>query len=224
MCATSVTAEQWEIKYRTWSIAMKAYLQIQKLWDTIQASGEATISTDQKKLKKSKGKLILAVDPINYHLIEEAESPKDAWQNLENAFDDDGLTRKVSLIQKVSRTKLENCESMESYTNKIISAAQQLKGIGMVFPDEWIGSFLLAGLPTKYKPLIMALEGSCLKVTTDLVETKLVQESRSKKMRAVSSRNCRIAVSVSEHLRDGAPSQPVTSHNHVNLDLIIVPH
>ena len=48
----------------------------------------------------------------------------------------------------------------------------------MTLPDEWIGALLLAGLPPRYKPMIMALKSSGVDVTSGLVKTKLSQEVR----------------------------------------------
>lgn len=40
--------------------------------------------------------------------------------------------------------------------------------------DEWIGTLLLAGLPDKYKPMIMGIENSNTPITS--IKTKLLQE------------------------------------------------
>ena len=40
--------------------------------------------------------------------------------------------------------------------------------------DEWIGCLMLAGLPEKYFPMIMAIEHSGIAITSDVVKTKLI--------------------------------------------------
>lgn len=42
--------------------------------------------------------------------------------------------------------------------------------------DEWIATFLLAGLSSRYDPMIMAMESSNIAITSDAVKTKLLQD------------------------------------------------
>ena len=165
--------------YHAWSIAMKAYLELEELWDTIEVPEGGTVSTDTKKLTKARSKLILAVDPVMYVHVADAPTAKEAWSNLKNAYGDNGLERKANLLQEFATTQLENCSSMEEYLNKIITAWQQLKGIGTKLDDDLVGALLLAGMPPSYKPMIMALGSSGKAITVDMVKTKLLQESRA---------------------------------------------
>lgn len=75
---------------------------------------------------------------------------------------------------------------MENYVNDIINTSNKLSGIGFDIKDEWLGAILLAGLTDQYKPLIMSIEGSGVKVTADLIKQKLLdtheEESASGKV------------------------------------------
>ncbi|KAG5878225.1 hypothetical protein JTB14_020802 [Gonioctena quinquepunctata] len=46
----------------------------------------------------------------------------------------------------------------------------------MKVSDEWVGAILLAGLPDQYKLMIMRIESSGIKVTADVIKTKLLQD------------------------------------------------
>lgn len=118
---------------------------------------------------------------MNYVHIQNATTAKEAWDNLKAAFEDSGLTRKVGLLRRIT-TRLENCESVEQYVTEIIYAAHQLNSIGLEVNEEWIGTILLAGLPERYEPMIMALENSGIAITGDSIKTKLLQEVRSKEV------------------------------------------
>jgi len=61
---------------------------------------------------------------------------KDAWNNLQQALEDAGLTRKVRLFRKITITHLENCDLIEKYVKKIMSAAHQLTAIGFEINQE----------------------------------------------------------------------------------------
>lgn len=45
---------------------------------------------------------------------------------------------------------------------------------GFNINDEWIGSLLSAGLTETFSPMIMAIEHSGMKITTDAIKSKLL--------------------------------------------------
>lgn len=63
---------------------------------------------------------------------------------------------------------------MTSYVTQIIDTAQKLSGTGFEINDQWTGSLLLAGLPDRFSPMIMAIEHSGILITADSIKTKLL--------------------------------------------------
>lgn len=108
--------------------------------------------TDARKMAKAKSKIILCVDPMNYSHIQSTATAKDVWDKLKTAFEDSGLTRKVSLLRTA---QLEKYKSVEKYVNEIIITAHKLDSLGFNIPDEWVGTLMLADLPDEYKLMIM---------------------------------------------------------------------
>lgn len=159
--------------YNTWSFAVKTYLQHENLWDCVDPEGE---DEDAQHILKARSKIILLVHPSNYVHIQNCVSAQEVWQRLKNTFEDSGLTRKVALIRTLTSTRLQNCSSMEDYVNKIMTASHKLQDIGAAVADEWLATFLLAGLTDRYTPMIMALENSGIVITADAIKTKLLQE------------------------------------------------
>lgn len=157
--------------FSTWKFAVQAYLEHEELWDAIQGT-----ETDGKKLVKAKSKLILLIDPINYVHVQSCNNAKEVWEKLTNIFDDSGLTRRVGLLRTLATTRLDNYGTVEEYVNAIMTAAHRLNAIGFEVNDEWIGTFLLAGLPDEYKPMIMGIESSGIGVTGDVIKAKLLQD------------------------------------------------
>lgn len=49
----------------------------------------------------------------------------------------------------------------------------KLRGTGFNI-DEWIGSLIVAGLPNKFSPLIMAIEHLGITIITDSIKNKLL--------------------------------------------------
>ncbi|KAG5871815.1 hypothetical protein JTB14_032990 [Gonioctena quinquepunctata] len=105
-----------------------------------------------------------------------SKDAKKAWDNFAAAFQDSGLTRRVGLLRTLITVTLEKSSSVEDYVNTIITTAHKLSAIGLTVSDEWIGTILLAGLPESYKPMIMGIEISGVKVTADSIKTKLLQD------------------------------------------------
>uniref|UniRef100_A0A2H1WMQ1 SFRICE_037191 n=1 Tax=Spodoptera frugiperda TaxID=7108 RepID=A0A2H1WMQ1_SPOFR len=60
-----------------------------------------------------------------------------------------------------------------------MTSAHKLRNIGFIVDDEWLGTLMLAGLPEIYKPMIMAIESSGVKISADIIKTKLLQEVQS---------------------------------------------
>ncbi|CAK1587338.1 unnamed protein product [Parnassius mnemosyne] len=160
--------------YATWRFAVKTYLQHEELWDCVECVNSSAIDT--KRDTKARSKIILLVDPVNYVHIQESCTAKEVWENLSHAFDDSGLTRRVGLLRDLCNTTLAGCLNVEEYVSKIMTTAHKLRNIGFNVNDEWLGTLLLSGLPESYKPMIMAIEGSGMKISSDSVKSKLLQD------------------------------------------------
>jgi hypothetical protein len=160
--------------YPTWRFAVQTYLQHEELWSCVEGSG----TVDPKLDTKARSKIILLVDPVNYVHIQEATTAKEVWTNLENAFNDSGLTRRVGLLRDLITTTLNGCHNIEEYVSKVMSTAHKLRNIGFKVDDEWLGTLLLSGLPETYQPMILAMESSGVKISADSVKAKLLQDVR----------------------------------------------
>lgn len=160
--------------YSTWKFAIESYLELEDLSKCI--SGD---ETDTKKNAKAKAAIILSIEKTNYVHVKLAKTVKEVWDNLRSTFEDKGAVRKVTLMRKIVNTKLDSCESMDMYVSEIISTAHKLTEVGFEVPDEWLAIFLLSGLNDDYLPMIMAIESSDKKLTSDSVKTKLLQETNT---------------------------------------------
>lgn len=175
----SIQLLQGRDNWSTWRFAVQTFLELEDLWDAVKPGRNADgtfAEVDVMKDRRARGKIILLLDPVNYVHVKDVSTARETWSRLEAAFEDSGLTRKVGLLRKLISTTLENCASMEVFVNSIIATAHQLRGIGFDIGDEWIGTLLLAGLPEEYRPMIMAIENSGLKISADVIKTKLLQE------------------------------------------------
>ena len=162
--------------YHSWSIKMKAYLTHQDLWSTIEAPTGGRLSTDATQLAKAHSIIVLSCDDNVLATIEKKSTAKLAWEALKKAYEDGGYSRLVGLLIKLVTTKLENCSSVEEYINIIVSTNNQVHDMKVEMPDAAVGALMLAGLPSKYHTLVLAIGGSTTEITADLVKQKILQE------------------------------------------------
>ena len=65
---------------------------------------------------------------------------------------------------------------MEEYVDEILSTTQRLADINQPIDDEFVGVIMLSGLPAEYDPLVMAIENSSAKISSDFIKSKLINE------------------------------------------------
>lgn len=165
--------------YDTWKISAKSYLVIKKSWSCIENGLASDASDEQRAVDLTAwSELILLIEESIYSYIAETTSVKEAWTALQSAFEDSGLCRKVSLLKQLVQLKLGECTSIEDYVNRVTMTSLKVKKAGLNLDDEIIASLMLAGLPNEFNSLVMAIENSSKKLTTDGVKTLLLQETR----------------------------------------------
>jgi transposase InsO family protein len=168
---TSIPKLKGRENYREWAFAVENLLILEGAENSIKIEPTAEAAASDAK---AKAKLILTIDPSLYVHIKEATSANSLWQKLKTMFDDSGFARRISLLRNLISIRLDSCESMTNYVTQIIETGQKLSGTGFSVNDEWIGCLMLAGLPEKYMPMLMAIEHSGIAITADVIKTKLI--------------------------------------------------
>lgn len=162
--------------YSTWKFAMENFLAHEGLDKCIIATGT---ETDATKNVKAKSSLVLSCDKCVYTHIATADTALKVWESLRKTFSDSGIGRKFRLVKAGVTTRLETCDSMETYVNTIITGWQGMAELGYALEDDLIALFLLCGLPEEYEPMIMALDNiKGEKLKSEEVKAKLLQEKR----------------------------------------------
>lgn len=104
--------------FDSWKKAAQSYLIIKGLCKWCQNEPSASASAQGiADNEKAKAELTLLLEETNYSYVAEDDTAKKAWQNITKAFEDSGLSRKVSLLQQLVSLKLNDCVSMEEYVN-----------------------------------------------------------------------------------------------------------
>lgn len=157
--------------YDDWAFAVENFL----ILEGIDIAKSEKFSEEENR--KAKAKMVMTIDPSLYVHIKSEATVHGLWGKLKSLFDDSGFTRRISLLRNLISIRLENCDTMTTYVTQLVETASRLKGTGFEINDEWIGSLLLAGLPDKFAPMIMAIEHSGMSISSDAIKSKLLDMS-----------------------------------------------
>lgn len=159
--------------YATWKFQMKLILIDNNLWEY--ATGRFTEASDLSRDQKAYAKICLLVKPICYPHVRNAKSAAEAWNNLRSAYENMGISRRLQLKRKLSQIKYVNYSTMDHYLGEIISVTQELADIGCTIDDEELAEIMLIGLSSDFDSLVMAIEATQVKLTSEFVKSRLIQ-------------------------------------------------
>lgn len=157
--------------YMDWKFAMKMNLIKRDLWDYVDGT-----TVDTAKDAKALSYIVEGVSETIFNDIRDLSSGKEAWKVLGDTYEDKGITRKVSVIKELVNTRYSDCRDMADYLHRAISAYQELKTTGVKPDEELIAGIILANLPDRFEPLIMALKNCGEVITVDNVKNRLLAE------------------------------------------------
>lgn len=160
--------------YVTWTFAMRMVMIREGTWRAVDHPEDYQVDPDLSD--KALATICLSIEPYNYSIVQRSKTAMEAWNSLKTAFQDCGRSRKISLLRKLTRLELEDCSSVEEYVDEIMSTSHKLEEIGFVLDDEWLSLILLMGLPKQYEPMIMGLDASGIKLTADMLKSKILQD------------------------------------------------
>lgn len=159
--------------YHEWKIAVKSYLILKGLYEVIENDISPDESPETNARAISEITLLLETDLFNY--LADTKSAKKVWDNLGEAFEDTGVTRKVTILNQLVSVRLVQYKSIENYINAILLYYNKSKTAGFKIQEDVIASLMLGGLPEEYKAMILGIENSGVELTIDYVKTVLLQ-------------------------------------------------
>ncbi|XP_055307486.1 uncharacterized protein LOC129571695 [Sitodiplosis mosellana] len=158
--------------YSEWKVGARAFLTTKELWACVTTDLSPSASaTDKSKDQRALAEITSLLEPNLFSYIEEITEAKKAWDALESIFEDNGVLRKVFVLEQFVMLKLSDCESITDYVNKKIGLYAKVKK-GFKLDDEVSGEILLCGLGEAYRPLVMSVRD---KLSPDSVKTLLLQ-------------------------------------------------
>lgn len=159
--------------YDTWKVSARSYLIIKDMWDIIEKRVQSNESP--KTNAQAIAEITLMIDKSLYSYIETTKDAYVVWESLEKAFEDSGITRKITVLNQLVSVRLVQFNSMEKYINTILLYWNKTKTAGFNIEEDVIASLLLGGLPEEYRAMILGIENSGQDLTVDFVKNILLQ-------------------------------------------------
>lgn len=161
--------------YHEWAVAAYNAMVLKDLDNAITVNADgAVVEKDAVKLKKSLAYLTSILHSSLYSSVDKLTSAHEVWLHLKNNFDDKGLSRQVSLYKKLNEVKIEKCDSPELYVLECRNNFSLVESVGLQLTDEWKAIIMLQGLTKDYEPMVLGIQASGLKLTSNLVASKLI--------------------------------------------------
>ena len=140
--------------YKLWATRMKAHLEANDIWEVVEEDYEVPSLTDNptmaqlkshtlKKSRKSKAKatLFVAISEEIFTRIMHQNSTFEVWNFLITEYEGDDKVKGMqvlNLIRAFEMQRMKESETINEYTNKLLSIANQIRLLGFEFSDSRI--------------------------------------------------------------------------------------
>ena len=151
--------------YINWKFQMQMLLIGKNLWEIVEGTEILPDDANQqqrtdfrKRSNKALSLICLSVSTSLSFYVRGAKSGKEAWDCLQNHFEEKTLSRKVALHTKLFAIKFDGTVSMAEHVNKIRTIADQLAALDKEIDESFLVMIMLGSLPKDYHHLLTALE------------------------------------------------------------------
>jgi transposase InsO family protein len=151
--------------YHAWKFSMKMYLMGKDLWGIVQRTetleADATIKQRESFRRRENQALsciCLGILESLHIYVRSCETAAEAWENLQNHFEEKTLARKIQFRRQLYNTKLTKSTTMEAHVNALKTISEHLEALGDHITDDDLVMILLSSLTDDYNHLITTLE------------------------------------------------------------------
>lgn len=171
--------------YHIWKFNIKMYLIGKDLWGIVTGAetlGENATEKERKNFKKRENQALamicLAISTSLQIYVRSAQTPTEAWDNLERHFQQKTLSKKIFYRRKLYASRMASSQDMTEHINNIKTLAEHLEAIDDKVAEKDLVIILISSLPEEYNYLITALETIADdQLTWDYVRDRLIHES-----------------------------------------------
>ncbi|GAU47720.1 hypothetical protein TSUD_285070 [Trifolium subterraneum] len=166
--------------YDTWCKQMKVVFGFQDVWDLVSSGVEpitesssdvqkATFKEQKKRDHKALFIIHQCVSPDNFERVGDAQSSKEAWDNLEKAYGGATKVKKVRLQtykRQFELLQMEEKESVGDFVTRVTKLVNLMKGCGETMNDQSVVEKILRSLTPRFDIVVAIEESKDLSNTT----------------------------------------------------------
>lgn len=151
---------------------MLAFLRTRDLINCVKEAPDTEV--DAAKLERAIGWLFLACEDHVKHHFGKNDPPLKIWTTLHQTFAETGQDLKLSAVVALTRTSLEDCDSIDDYLGRMMDAWRRCTEAKVVFDDNTVALFMIANLGPRFESFKQSLVGSGQEITIDNVKKGLL--------------------------------------------------
>ena len=137
--------------YHVWRIHMQSKLEVNDLWEPVQAEKLPTDDTVlHAKDRRAKGVIALAVSEQYLQKVHECKTSKAAWDMLADIYATRSAARQQLLRQELNTMRKGRNESLTQYVARVETIMGQLSAAGDATAEGTAVQCMMAGLPSEY--------------------------------------------------------------------------
>jgi hypothetical protein len=139
-------------------------------------SGKAQTTWDSKD-QLALSSIALGLKLSEQEHIYNCTTAKAAWDQLEEIYSGTGMHRLLSLMKRLTHSKLEK-QGMKDYMREVRQTANEIAEIGHKLSNAIVITYILNGLPEKYRYLVVNLESQVESINFQDLTARLVDEEK----------------------------------------------
>ena len=139
-------------------------------------ANDETRAVFKLKTQKALSVIVMWIDPSQLYLTTTCKTAKDAWDSLKHQFESITLHNTLVLKKQYFRSGMSEGSSMEKHLKTMKELTNMLAAVGSPISEEDQFLLFLGILPSKYNPLVTALEARGDDMKLQFVQQALLNE------------------------------------------------
>ena len=124
--------------------------------------------------------IALSMKPSEQKYIHEYKTAKEVWEHLKEVYQGKGMHRLLSLMKELAYASLPlgRDKAIKEYIRGVMQVADEIAEIGKDYKlkDPIVMAFILNGLPSQYRYLVVNLESQLGSISLQDLSSRLVDE------------------------------------------------
>ncbi|MCO5585598.1 hypothetical protein L7F22_039533 [Adiantum nelumboides] len=169
--------------FHTWQTCIKLMLMKKALWPITNGKEQKpreTVAAATWKERDNKAQAIikLELDDTYIHHVDECETAKETWDQLDTLFGAQAKSSKFGLLIEFFKLKMASKMPLVSHLNNMQSLMTQLAGISLKVDEDIAIAVLLKSLPSNYDHIVTTFTNMPISKLVDVQASLLEEETK----------------------------------------------